>query len=51
MEHTMAIHLPGAPSLLIGIALHRATYVATWLLTHRRTVAEWLPAYAADLEL
>jgi DNA-binding CsgD family transcriptional regulator len=24
IEHTMAIHLPGAPSLIIGIALHRA---------------------------
>lgn len=24
MEHTMAIHLPGTPSLIIGIALHRA---------------------------
>jgi DNA-binding CsgD family transcriptional regulator len=24
MEHTMAIHLPGAPSLIVGIALHRA---------------------------
>ncbi len=23
MEHTMAIHLPGAPSLIVGIALHR----------------------------